>query len=345
MITGSEAVVEAVRVRKVYAGRWRQRSIVAVDDVSLRVGQGQSIGVVGESGSGKTTLARCLARLIEPTDGRIRVLGQDVTDLTGRALRRLRREIQMVFQDPYDALDPRWRVDRSIEEPLRRLTRLTAPERERRVEELLGLVRLGRGLATRYPHQLSGGQQQRVGIARALATSPKVLVLDEPTSALDALVRVQILDLLNRLRRELDLTYVYISHDIGSVERVCDRIAVMYLGRVVEEGATSEVIARPEHPYTRALMSAVLEPDLRTRTTRRRLRGDIAGSGAIPPGCALHTRCPVAVDDCAEIDQRLVELRPGHRVACSRLSRGDEIRWPPGWGSDPMATLGPERAS
>jgi oligopeptide/dipeptide ABC transporter ATP-binding protein len=295
---------------------------------------------VGESGSGKTTLARCLVRLINPTSGRVQFQGTDVTSASGAELRRLRQGFQIIFQDPYDALDPRWRINRSIEEPLRLLTNLRPTERHERVQELLTLVRLGSKLGERYPHQLSGGQQQRAGIARALATSPSLVVLDEPTSALDALVRVQILELLNALRRELHLTYVYISHDIGSVRRVCDRIAVMYLGRIVEDGPTQKVISDPQHPYTKALMSAVLEPRMDTRRTRNRLEGEIPSATRMPSGCVLHTRCPVAVEDCAVTEQRLIEVHTGHRVACSRVTRGDEIEWPSGWD-----TLGTEEAS
>jgi oligopeptide/dipeptide ABC transporter ATP-binding protein len=192
-------------------------------------------------------------------------------------------------------------------------------------------VRLGDRFLDRYPHQLSGGQQQRVGIARALATNPELVVLDEPTSSLDALVRVEILELLNTLRGELNLTYVYISHDIGSVRLVCDRIAVMYLGKVVEDGPSQKVISNPEHPYTRALMSAVLEPHPGGRAIRSRLGGEPPSSLEPPSGCPLHARCPIAVTACATTEQELVEREPGHRVACMRVTRGDAIEWPQGW--------------
>lgn len=325
------SLIEAVAVRKEFSHRRSGATIVAVNDVTLSVGHGQSLGIVGESGSGKTTLARCLLRLIEPTTGQVLIRGTDVTSASTAQLRRLRQQVQMVFQDPYDALDPRWRVDQVVEEPLLLLTKMRPSERKRRVRELLGLVRLSNRLGERYPHQLSGGQQQRVGIARALATSPSLVVLDEPTSALDALVRIEILDLLNTLRHELKLSYIYISHDISSVRRVCDRIAVMYLGRIVEDGATADVITAPRHPYTKALMSGVLEPSVQGRPNRSRLKGEPTSASKLPSGCVLHTRCPIAVEDCSVTDQHLVEVSTGHRVACSRISRGDEIEWPSGW--------------
>jgi peptide/nickel transport system ATP-binding protein len=326
----AQALIEAVEIKKEFPQQ-RGAAIVAVDDVTLSVRRGESLGIVGESGSGKTTLARCIVRLIDPTSGRVQIQGADITNTSGADLRRLRRGFQMIFQDPYDSLDPRWRIDRSIEEPLKLLTDLRPTERRVRVQELLSLVRLGPRFGERYPHQLSGGQQQRAGIARALATSPSLVVLDEPTSALDALVKVEILELLNALRRELQLTYVYISHDIGSVRQVCDRIAVMYLGRIVEDGPTQQIVSDPQHPYTKALMSAVLEPRVDARPARNRLEGEIPSATRLPSGCVLHTRCPVAVEDCATTEQRLIDVQPGHRVACSRVTRGDEIEWPSGW--------------
>jgi oligopeptide/dipeptide ABC transporter ATP-binding protein len=329
------ALVDARDLRKVYRSRRRRRALVAVDDVDLTIRKGESLGIVGESGSGKTTLARCLLRLDDASEGSIVFDGIDLRRSSGGDLRRLRRRFQVVFQDPYESLDPRWTVARTVEEPLRLLTDLSADQRRTRVDELLGLVRLGDRFRDRYPHQLSGGQQQRVGIARALATSPDLLVLDEPTSALDALVRVGILDLLNALRRELDLTYLYISHDIGSVRRVCDRIAVMYLGKIVETGSAGDVIGHPVHPYTRALMSAVLRPSIEGRIARRRLEGELPSPLDPPSGCRFHTRCPVAVDACSSIEQQLVEIAPGHLVACSRISGGERIAWPEGWDELP----------
>jgi oligopeptide/dipeptide ABC transporter ATP-binding protein len=324
-------LVDLKNVRKTFEHRGSRAPIVAVDGVSLEIERGESVGIVGESGSGKTTLARCLVRLTEPTSGSVTFDGVDITAMTDQRLRQIRKRFQIVFQDPYDSLDPRWTARRTIEEPLILLGGMTAEQRRERVRELLSLVRLGDRFLDRYPHHLSGGQQQRVGIARALATNPDLVVLDEPTSALDALVRIEILELLNALRERLRLTYVYISHDIGSVRLVCDRIAVMYLGKIVEDGSARAVIADPQHPYTRALMSAVLEPHPGGRSTRSRLPGEPPSLLGRTTGCPLHTRCPIALAECALVDQELLESEPGHRVACMRITRGDAIDWPTGW--------------
>jgi oligopeptide/dipeptide ABC transporter ATP-binding protein len=330
-------LVSAVEVRKAYQFRARQR-LVAVDKVSLTIAKGESLGVVGESGSGKTTLARCLIRLIEATSGQILFDGTDLAHASSAQLRRLRRRFQIVFQDPYDSLNPRWKASQTLEEPLKLLTGMSPTERRQRVGELLSLVRLDDRFRDRYPHQLSGGQQQRVGIARALATNPDLVVLDEPTSALDALVRIEILDLLNALRERLNLTYLYISHDIESVRRVCTRIAVMYLGQVVESGPAATVISNPVHPYTRALMSAVLGARTEVRRSRRRLEGELPSPLNPPSGCRFHTRCPIAVPTCSQTEQRLNRsgtgsprgLRPHHRGGGDRLAR--RVGWGRGVG-------------
>jgi oligopeptide/dipeptide ABC transporter ATP-binding protein len=327
-----DPLVDMNDVRKTFTHRGRS-PIVAVDRVTISLGRGESLGIVGESGSGKTTLARCLVRLVEPTDGQIRFDGIDISRLSDKKLRSVRRRFQIVFQDPYDSLDPRWTVRRTLEEPLVLLGQLDARARKARVSELLSLVRLGDRFADRYPHQLSGGQQQRVGIARALASDPELIVLDEPTSALDALVRVEILDLLNSLRQRLGLTYMYISHDIGSVRQVCDRVAVMYLGRIVEDGPTEAIVGAPRHPYTKALMSAVLQPHPGGRTTRARLSGEPPSLLTERRGCPLYARCPIGLPECASTDQQLIEIAPGHRIACAPLSRGDEVEWPSDWSS------------
>lgn len=329
---GSDApLLSAVDVRKVYVLRERRRSLVAIDNVTLEIRRGESLGVVGESGSGKTTLARCLLRLIDVTSGQVLFDGVDLVRSSPTDLRRLRRRFQIVFQDPYDSLNPRWKVSKTLEEPLRLLTEMPAPRRQARVRELLSLVRLGDPFLDRYPHQLSGGQQQRVSIARALATEPDLVVLDEPTSALDALVRVEILELLNALRQQLNLTYLYISHDIDSVRRVCNRIGVMYLGSLVETGTAREIIADPQHPYTKALMSAVLETHVDARANRRRLEGEPPSAVEPPSGCRFHTRCPIAVDACSETEQVLTQIEPGRAIACMRLTGRETIDWPEGW--------------
>jgi len=329
--SGDRPLVAGFDIRKEFSGRGRRDRITAVDGVTIHIRAGESLGVVGESGSGKTTLARCLILLTSPTSGSIVFEDRELTGLTRGELRPFRRRFQMVFQDPYDSLNPRWTVERSIEEPLLIDAGLTPPDRRERVSELLGLVQLDDRFRRRYPHQLSGGQQQRVGIARALATNPKLLVLDEPTSALDALVRVEILRLLNDLRAELGLTYLYISHDLGSVRTVCDRISVMYLGRIVEEAPTEAIFSDPQHPYTRTLMSSVLAADLDTGRARVKLAGEAPSPSALPPGCHLHPRCPIAIQRCASVEQDLEEVAKHHRVACMRLSGSDVVDWPPGW--------------
>jgi len=303
---------------KTYPLNHGKTSLHAVGGVSFSIAEGQALAIVGESGSGKTTTARCVSRLIEPTSGTVVLDGIEVTELSARALQPVRRRIQHVFQDPRDSLNPRWTAARIIEEPLRLLGESSRAEREARVDEMLGLVSLERSFRDRRPHELSGGQQQRIGIARALATNPKVLVLDEPTSALDSFTRVSILGLLNKLKRDLGLTYLFISHDVSAVRRVADRVAVMYLGKIVEEGPTAEVLGNPKHPYTMALLSAVLEPRLDGRAERLVLRGEPGSAANLPPGCAFNPRCLSATDRCAQVQQQLLDIAPGHAVACMR---------------------------
>jgi oligopeptide/dipeptide ABC transporter ATP-binding protein len=284
---------------------------------------GESLGLVGESGSGKTTLARCVLRLVEPDSGSVVFHGVDVTALEGDKLRRHRRHMQMVFQDPYDSLNPRWTVHKTLEEPLRLHTQLDGGQRRTRIDELLDLVRLDARFAGRYPHELSGGQQQRVGIARALATQPELLLLDEPTSALDSVSRVQILSLLNRLRDELGLTYVFISHDLASVRAVCDQMAVMYLGQLVEAGSSREISDSPAHPYTRALLSGVLKLFPGDAKRRYRLRDEDLPEPASFTGCRLFQRCPTGDQECEEGRPVMTEISAGHFVAC-HTEPGDE---------------------
>ena len=263
--------------------------IRAVDGVSLSIGPGEAYGLVGESGSGKTTLARCLLRLIDVTAGRIEVAGRDVTSATGGDLQTLRREMQVVFQDPVGSLDPRARVSDVVAEPLRTHLRLGSREIEARVTALLDEVGLARVHMSRRAHELSGGQCQRVAIARALALRPKLLVLDEPTSALDVSVQAQILNLLVQLRREHALTYLLISHDLGVVRYLCDRIGVMYVGRIVEEGPAGRTLEHPTHPYTRALLSS--RPSVDGTDRQVLVRGEPPSLTAPPPGCSFHPRC------------------------------------------------------
>ncbi|RKN47792.1 ABC transporter ATP-binding protein [Micromonospora endolithica] len=299
----------------------------AVDGVSLRVRRGETLGLVGESGSGKSTTGLALLRLVDPTSGRVHVAGQDVTRWSRRRLRGLRRRVAMVFQDPQASLDPRHPVGASIAEPLvvHRLTDGGAARRKR-VGELLDMVGLRREVAERHPHELSGGQRQRVGIARALAGEPDLVVLDEPIASLDLSVQAQIMNLLRGLQRDLGLTYLFIAHDLAAVEHMSDRVAVMYLGRIVESGTPAQIWREPAHPYTAALLSAVPVADPRVERQRRRiiLSGDIPSPIDPPSGCRFRTRCPQAREDCADVDPVLAEVDPGHDAAC--LYAGEAVR-------------------
>ena len=290
-------------------------AVKAVDRVSLRLEEGECFALVGESGSGKTTLARSIIRLIEPTAGRVRFRGQELLDLPPRELRRRRREFQMVFQDPYGSLNPRMRVRQILAEPievhrLRPRSRMTE-----RLVELLALVGLPEDALERYPHEFSGGQRQRIGIARALATEPSLLLADEPVSALDVSVRAQIINLLVDLQRRLGLTLLFIAHDLALVEQVADRVGVMYLGRLVEVGRTRELFARPRHPYTVSLLSAVPVPDPASGRERILLPGEPPSPMDPPSGCAFHPRCPIAREACSG-DEPVLEERDGWPVAC-----------------------------
>lgn len=291
---------------KTYAGGVR-----AVQDVDLSVSRGQTLGIVGESGCGKSTTAKMMLRLIDADAGTVTFDGLDISTMRGRALRRLRPRIQIVPQHPRTSLNPRLTIRESIEFNLRVLG-VPRPTRQRRVDDLLERVGINSSYARAHPHQLSGGQLQRVAIARALATEPDLVVCDEAVSALDKSVQAQVLNLLADLQRELGVAYVFISHDLAVVEHIADRVAVMYLGRVVEEGPTGEVWARPQHPYTQALLSSV--PGRAGR--RVVLRGDPPSPSAPPSGCGFRTRCSLASDLCAERRPELIEVGPTHRVAC-----------------------------
>jgi oligopeptide transport system ATP-binding protein len=309
--------------RRLSGGRRNTARVVrSVDGVSLDIRQGETLGLVGESGCGKTTFGRALLRLVELTGGRVLFRDVDITALPPAALRRERRHMQMVFQDPYASLDPRMTVGQIIAEPIDTFRLARGAERRERIRELMATVGLSERFINRYPHEFSGGQQQRIGIARALAAHPDFIVADEPISALDVSIQAQIINLIERLQRERNLTYLFISHDLRAIRHTSTRVAVMYLGRIVELGEARRVYDSPLMPYTRALISAVPVPDPVVEARRKRviLQGDVPSPIDPPSGCRFHTRCPHAVVACREIEPQLVEIQPKHFAACIRIS-------------------------
>jgi oligopeptide/dipeptide ABC transporter ATP-binding protein len=325
--SGATGATELIRVKNLVKyfpmrGGILQRTVSwvqAVDDVSFTVKRGETVGLVGESGCGKTTVGRTMLRLLEPTSGQVTFDDTDVFSLRGSQLKAMRRNMQIIFQDPYSSLDPRMPVGESIAEGLK-IHRIGTPqERRDLVVSTLRKVGLEEYHSRRYPHEFSGGQRQRIGIARALALQPKFIVCDEPVSALDVSIQSQVLNILKDLQREFGLTYLFIAHNLSVVEHISDRVAVMYLGKIVEMTSREELFRNPLHPYTQALMSAIPIPDPHLRRQRILLAGDVPSPLNPPLGCRFHPRCPVAIDHCAVQEPGFREVSPGHWAACWRI--------------------------
>jgi len=326
--TGVETVLRADNLKKhfpVHRG-FLQRvvgCVFAVDGVSFEIRRGETLCLVGESGCGKSTVAKTVLRLQEPTAGTIELNGTDITTLDQESLRAHRRQMQMVFQDPYSSLNPRLSAGAIVGEPLENYDLAVGSELQRRIAELFERVGLRAEAMAKYPHEFSGGQRQRLGIARALAVNPRLIVADEPVSALDVSVQAQVLNLLIDLQDELGIAYLFVSHDLGVVEHIGHRIAVMYLGRIVELADNADLFGRPLHPYTEALLAAAPLPEPGRKRTRMLLEGELPSPMNPPSGCRFHTRCPYVLPECKVTDPPLIEVTPGHHVACLRRPNGD----------------------
>jgi oligopeptide transport system ATP-binding protein len=326
--TGQETLLQVDDLKMhfpIYRGVIQRQvgAVRAVDGVSFNVRRGETLGLVGESGCGKSTTGRTILQLYKPTSGNVHFEGVDLVKLKGEPLRQMRRKMQMIFQDPYASLNPRMTVGQIVAEPLIVHNAATGSEIEARVKHLLDLVKLNPAFSSRYPHEFSGGQRQRIGVARALALQPSFIICDEPISALDVSIQAQVVNLLQELQEQFNLTYLFIAHDLSMVRHISDRVAVMYLGIIVELAGRDEIYAKPLHPYTQALLSAVPIPDPVADAKRRRtiLEGDVPSPANPPSGCRFRTRCPIAETLCAEERPEFRELRPGHFVACHFAER------------------------
>jgi oligopeptide/dipeptide ABC transporter ATP-binding protein len=315
----SEALVEIKNLKKYFS--IGKSTLKAVNDVTFSIQRGETVGMVGESGCGKSTAGRTILRLYEPTEGEVRFEGKNIYQLSDKKMKELRRDMQMIFQDPYASLNPRMTVGDIIGEAIDIHNLATGLKRKERIEELLSLVGLNSEHASRFPHEFSGGQRQRIGIARALAVEPKFIICDEPISALDVSIQAQVVNLLKDLQKKLGLTYLFIAHDLSMVKHISDRVAVMYLGKMVELATSETLYTEPLHPYTKALLSAIPVPDPRIENERERivLTGDVPSPIKPPSGCHFRTRCPIATEKCAQVDPEFVELRPNHWVACHHV--------------------------
>ncbi|MBU9719945.1 MULTISPECIES: ABC transporter ATP-binding protein [Bacillaceae] len=317
----SKALLEVKNLKKYFdvTGGVLSRKVgevKAVDDVSFEVYEKEVLGIVGESGCGKSTTGKTLLRLIEPTEGEVHFDGVDITKLNSEGMRKLRRDMQIIFQDPYASLNPRHKVEKILSEPLIVHGITSKQERQEKVRKILEVVGLPPEAAKRYPHQFSGGQRQRIGIARALIVNPRLIICDEPVSALDVSIQSQILNLMEDLQEEFGLTYVFIAHDLSVVKHISHRVGVMYLGRMVELASNEDLYDNPLHPYTKSLLSAVPDPDPDLKTDRIILEGDVPSPSNPPSGCAFHTRCSECMDICKQVRPEFVEIRDNHFVAC-----------------------------